>query len=136
MAHAATANPLPEDSPFSYDLRTIEQGVPTSTLDKFAAYSGIPLKQLLEVVIPPRTLKHRRERKEPLNIDESDRLARVARIFNLTVEVFGNVNSAREWLVTPFDQFNGKSALNLLRTGAGGGLVEETLHRIDEGAFV
>ena len=42
------------------------------------------------MVIPPRTLKHRRQRQEPLNLDESDRLARVARIYELAVKVYGD----------------------------------------------
>jgi putative toxin-antitoxin system antitoxin component (TIGR02293 family) len=134
MAHAAAAHPNPPH-PFSYDWREVEKGVPLSALDEFSKYSGIPAKNLLDVVIPPRTLKHRRERKEPLSIDESDRLARVARVYEFAVSIFGNTEKGREWLLTPFDQFKGRSALDLLRTGAGAQLVEETLYQIDEGVF-
>ncbi len=134
MAHAAAANPN-APNPFAYDWREVEKGVPLSALDEFSKYSDIPVKSLLDVVIPARTLKHRRERKEPLSIDESDRLARVARLYEFTVRVFGNPEKARQWLLTPFDQFQGRSALDLLRTGAGAQVVEETLYQIDEGVF-
>ena len=134
MAHAAAANSN-QLNPFAYDWRAVERGVPLAALEEFSKYSGIPAKSLLEVVIPARTLKHRRERKEPLSIDESDRLARVARLYEFTVRVFGGPEKARQWLLTPFDQFQGRSALELLRTGAGAQVVEETLYQIDEGVF-
>jgi putative toxin-antitoxin system antitoxin component (TIGR02293 family) len=111
------------------------QGVPLSALEEFTAQSGIELKDLLEVVIPARTLKHRRQRQEPLSQDESDRLARVARIYSLAVKVFDDQKDGREWLTFPIDRFQGKTALEMLRTDAGGRKVEEMLYQIDEGVF-
>ena len=67
-------------------------------LEEFSAYSGIALKDLLGVVIPARTLKHRRQRQEPLNLDESDRLARVARMYELAVKVYGDREDGLKWL--------------------------------------
>lgn len=133
MAHAAVANPMSQA--FQFGWEQVEQGVPLSALDEFAAYSGIDRKELLEVVIPLRTLKHRKERKEPLSIDESDRLARVARMFELAVKVYGDRTDGRDWLVTPKDRFGGRSPLSLLRTEAGQRAVEEFLYQIDEGVF-
>ncbi len=59
--------------PFTFDWRDVARGLPIAMLEEFSAYSGIAMKDLLEVVIPARTLKHRRARQEPLSIDESDR---------------------------------------------------------------
>jgi putative toxin-antitoxin system antitoxin component (TIGR02293 family) len=131
-ASAVPASP----PPFTFDWREIERGLPLRTLDDFSAYSGIPMKSMLEVVIPARTLKHRRQRKEPLNLDESDRLARVARIFELAVKVYGNVDDGRGWLISSMRRFEGKTALSMLRTEAGEQAVEEFLIQIDEGMFV
>ena len=47
---------------FAFDWRDIERGISLSMLEEFSAYSGIAVKELLEVVIPARTLKHRRQR--------------------------------------------------------------------------
>jgi uncharacterized protein (DUF2384 family) len=44
-------------------VKTVERGVPLSKFQTFALKSGLPLKELHEVVIPPRTLKHRKARK-------------------------------------------------------------------------
>ncbi|HEY1896279.1 MAG TPA: antitoxin Xre-like helix-turn-helix domain-containing protein [Terracidiphilus sp.] len=131
---SAAANPL-SARPFQFDWKTVEQGVPLSALEEFAAYSGFSLKELIEVVIPPRTLKHRRQRREPLNIDESDRLARVARIYALAVRVYGDRDDGREWLRGPKDRFEGKTPLAMLRTAAGEQAVQEFLIQIDEGMF-
>jgi putative toxin-antitoxin system antitoxin component (TIGR02293 family) len=111
------------------------RGVSLSALEEFTAHSGIDLRDLLEIVIPARTLKHRRQRREPLSPDESDRLARVARIYSLAVKVFDDPKDGREWLTFPIDRFQGKTALEMLRTDAGGRKVEEMLYQIDEGVF-
>jgi putative toxin-antitoxin system antitoxin component (TIGR02293 family) len=130
------ALPVPASPPpFAYDWRDIERGLPLSTLEEFSAYSGIPMRELLEVVIPARTLKHRRQRNEPLNLDESDRLARVAKIYELAVKVYGDREDGRGWLMRPKDRFQGRSPLAMLRSEAGERAVEEFLYQIDEGVF-
>ena len=88
------------------------------------------------MVIPARTLKHRRQRKEPLASDESDRLARVARIYELAVKVYGDRDDGRKWLSGQKSRFDGKTALAMLRTETGEQAVEEFLIQIDEGMFV
>jgi putative toxin-antitoxin system antitoxin component (TIGR02293 family) len=120
---------------FQLDWKAVEQGVPLSALEEFADSSGFTLKDLLEVVIPPRTLKHRRQRQEPLNLDESDRLARVARVYALALRVFGNPEKARRWLSKPKMRFDEQTPLAMLRTDLGGRQVEEMLIQIDEGMF-
>jgi putative toxin-antitoxin system antitoxin component (TIGR02293 family) len=122
--------------PFTFDWRDVERGLPIAMLEEFSAYSGIAIKDLLEVVIPARTLKHRRARQEPLSIDESDRLARVARVYELAVKVYGNRDDGREWLSGKKRRFDGKTAFEMLRTEAGEHAVREFLIQIDEGMFV
>jgi putative toxin-antitoxin system antitoxin component (TIGR02293 family) len=133
MAHAATTviSPLP----FSIDWAAVEKGLPLVALEDFAAWSGLGLKDFLDVVIPPRTLKHRRQRKEPLSIDESDRLARIARVYKLASRVYGDVDDARDWLKTPVPRFEDKTPLAMLRTAAGEHAVQEFLIQLDEGYF-
>ena len=85
-------------------------------------------------MIPPRTLKHRRQRKEPLSPEESDRLARVAKMYELAVKVYGNREDGREWLLHPMSRYEGEHR-SLLQTEAGERLCEEFLYQIDEGVF-
>jgi putative toxin-antitoxin system antitoxin component (TIGR02293 family) len=104
-------------------------------MSTFAESSGLPLKDLYEVVIPVRTLKHRRARREPLSRDESDKLARLVRIFDHAVKVFAGIERARTWLNQPKKRFDNRSPLTMLRTEIGGRMVEEMLGQIDEGMF-
>lgn len=135
MAEAALV-PAPELALSSLDWKAVEQGISLSALEKFSAHSGIAMKDLLEVVIPLRTLKHRRQRKEPLNMDESDRLIRAARIFELALRVYGNREDALQWLTSSKARFDGRTAFSMLRTESGERAVEEFLVQIDEGMFV
>ncbi len=121
--------------PFVLDWKAVEQGVPLSALEEFADSSGFELKDRLEVVIPARTLKYRRQRKEPLSLDECDRLARVARVYALAVRVFGNPENARRWLSKPKLRFSEQTPLAMLRTDLGGRQVEVMPIQIDEGMF-
>ena len=129
------AVPVASPPPFTFDWREIERGLPLSTLEEFSAYSGIAVKDLLEVVIPARTLKHRRQRKEPFSLDESDRLARVARLYELAVKTFGDPEKAKRWLTKPKARFDERTPLSMMQTGLGGQGAEEMLYQIDEGVF-
>jgi len=129
------AVPVASPPPFTFDWREIERGLPLSTLEEFSAYSGIAVKDLLEVVIPARTLKHRRQRKEPFSLDESDRLARVARLYELAVKIFGDPEKANRWLTKPKARFDERTPLSMMQTGLGGQGAEEMLYQIDEGVF-
>jgi putative toxin-antitoxin system antitoxin component (TIGR02293 family) len=136
MATAAKSlTPKPFLTTLRLDLAHVESGVPLATISDFVASSGIPLKDLYEVVIPARTLKHRRDRREPLSRDESDKLARLVRIFDHAVRVFDGIDRARIWLEEPKRRFQGRTPLVMLRTDVGGRLVEEFLVQIDEGMF-
>jgi len=130
-----TTSTLEPSPAFAFSWLDIAQGVPLRALEDFSIYSGLQLKDLLEVVIPARTLKHRRQRKEPLNLDESDRLARVARLYELALKVFGDADKARRWLSKPKERFRERSPVEMMRTELGGRQIEEMLYQIDEGMF-
>lgn len=117
------------------NLSAVESGVPLDTMSSFSEASGVPMKDLYEVVIPARTLKHRRARREPLSRDESDKLARLVRIFDYAVRVFDGIDRARIWLEEPKKRFDSRTPLEMLRTEIGGRMVEEFLGQIDEGMF-
>ena len=117
------------------NLETVEAGVPVETMTSFVSASGIELKDIYDIVIPARTLKHRRSRKQALSPDESDKLARLVRVFDQAVSVFGAVEQARSWLHKPKKRFDQRTPLQMLRTDFGGRMVEEMLAQIDEGMF-
>lgn len=94
---------------------------------------GLTDAELYALVVPRRTLAHRRARDEPLSREESDRAVRLARITALAEEVFGDDDKASRWLRKPKRRFDGRTPLQLLATEAGARLIEEALYRIDHG---
>lgn len=113
-------------------VRTIEAGLPLSFLESLLAL-GVSTAEVYELVVKPRTLSHRREKGQPLSIDESDRAVRVARIIEQATQAFVDREKAMRWLRKPKRRFDGRSPMDMLLTETGGRLVEEMLIQVDEG---
>lgn len=109
-------------------------GLDVATLDRLAAV-GFERRELFELVIPQRTLTHRKNRGEPLSAEESDRAVRLARVSALAERVFANHDKAWRWLRRPTPIFDARAPMELLATETGARAVEEELYRIDEGMF-
>jgi putative toxin-antitoxin system antitoxin component (TIGR02293 family) len=84
-------------------------------------------------VIPERTQRHRRARRQPLSVEESDRLVRLARIQALAEDVFGDPKKANRWLREGLGILGGSSPLEVVRTDAGSRVIEQILAKIDWG---
>lgn len=97
---------------------------------------GLERSEIDAVVIPSRTLQHRRSRREKLTVEESDRVLRVIRILSLTESVYGSRKRALDWLRKTHPRLDGRTPFSLLKTDAGSRIVEELLGQIDEGIFV
>lgn len=117
------------------DLTSVESGVPVATIANFVSASGLALSDIYAIVIPARTLKHRKARKEALSPDESDKLARLTRIYDHAVRTLGDKDKALHWLNKPLRRFEARSPLHMLRTEVGARMVEEMLGQIDHGMF-
>ena len=127
--------PTPFMTSLHLDLERVEAGVPVSTMTNFVAASGMQVKDIYAVVIPARTLKHRKARKERLTPDESDKLVRLVRVYDLAVRVLGDKEKALYWLSEPKKRFDGRTPVQMLRTDLGGRMVEEVLGQILYGMF-
>jgi putative toxin-antitoxin system antitoxin component (TIGR02293 family) len=117
------------------DLERVEAGVPAATMANFVAASGMQWKDIYDVVIPARTLKHRKSRKEPLTPDESDKLVRLVRVYDQAVRVLGGQKKALHWLNEPKKRFDGRTPTQMLRTDLGSRMVEEMIGQIEHGIF-
>jgi putative toxin-antitoxin system antitoxin component (TIGR02293 family) len=96
--------------------------------------SGFSELEIDRFIIPARTRRHRAKRKERLNIDESDRLVRLARTQSLAEDVFGDAEKANRWLRQGLGMLDGKAPLDLAETEAGARVIEQILAKIDWGA--
>ena len=74
-----------------------EKGLPLTAVQSLKD-QGLTFTEISDIVISPRTLKHRKSRKEKLSSVETDRALRVARIVDLADRVFGSRMKALLWL--------------------------------------
>jgi putative toxin-antitoxin system antitoxin component (TIGR02293 family) len=116
-------------------LRIVEGRLAPSIIKRLNAL-GLERSEIDAVVIPSRTLQHRRSRREKLTVDESDRVLRVIRVLSLTESIYGSRQRALDWLRRPHPRLDERTPLSLLKTDAGSRIVEELLIQIDEGMFV
>ena len=96
--------------------------------------AGFSRQEIERLIIPARTLRHRKARREPLSLEESDRVVRLTRIQALAEDVFGDAEKANRWLREPLGLIDGKTPLEVARSEAGARLIEQLLARIDWGA--
>ena len=80
-----------------------ERGIPTKSVAVLKE-RGLTFTEISDIIVSPRTLKHRNARKEPLSHDETDRVVRVARILSLAEEIFASREKALKWLRLPDDR--------------------------------
>src|SRR5438552_3491416 len=85
--------------------------------------SGFSDREIERFVIPARTRRHRQEREEPLTVEESDRLVRLARIQALAEDVFDDADKANNWLRQKLGVLEEQTPLDLARTEAGARVV-------------
>jgi len=116
-------------------LEIVEQQLPTSSINKLLTL-GLTRQEIDALVIPLRTLQHRRSKREKLTVEESDRVLRIVRVLSQTEMVYGSRDRALYWLRRPVARLKDRAPLGLLRTDTGARMVEEILVQIDEGMFV
>ena len=75
----------------------VRAGFPLSYVDELLQQPGFTAREIDRLVIPRRTLVHRRERRQRLSPEESGRLARVVRILYAAREMLGAPAKAERW---------------------------------------
>ena len=110
---------------------SVEKGLPVSALEAFASrIAPQDVRRFTYKVVPKPTLERRRKDKKPLTTEESDRLARIAKVFAFGVEVFGDEAKVRRFLERPHPMLDDKEPLEIaLATGPGADAVINLLGR-------
>jgi putative toxin-antitoxin system antitoxin component (TIGR02293 family) len=133
-------------SPFStYPLhdnlkmaQLVSAGLPaTSLLELSEALHLQPASVAPIVNINRKTIQRRlaAPSKNRLKPDESERVARLMRVFDHAVRVFASGEQARQWLARPLKLLGGQSPIALLTTEQGAREVEQVLGRLEHGVF-
>jgi putative toxin-antitoxin system antitoxin component (TIGR02293 family) len=115
-------------------MEQVRRGFAYSALERFQRNTELPYRVLAEAAeIPERTLARRKESGR-LGPDESDRLARLARVVARAIELFeGDVGDARGWLTSPVTALGGRTPLEFASKDAGAIEVEHLIGRLEHG---
>jgi putative toxin-antitoxin system antitoxin component (TIGR02293 family) len=112
-------------------VSSVEKGLPVSALDKFASHvSPHDVRGFSYLVVSKPTLERRRRDKQPLSTEESDRLARIAKVFAFGIEIFRDEAKVRSFLDRPHPMLDNRAPLEVaLATGLGADAVINLLGR-------
>jgi putative toxin-antitoxin system antitoxin component (TIGR02293 family) len=110
----------------------IERGLPLASLSALTQ-DAITAEEVDRLIVPRRTLSHRRAENQPLSRIESERAIRVASIIALAEDTFGDKDKADAWLRRSTTVLRGKRPIDLLDNEVGARLVEQLLNRIAYG---
>lgn len=125
---------LGEDVASDADLaRLVHRRIPLRVLTCIKRI-GFSDQEIWRYIIPARTQRHRKARKERLTVEESDRLVRLTRIHALAEDVLGDAEKANRWLREPLHILDDRTPLDVAQTDSGARVVEQVLAKIDWGA--
>jgi putative toxin-antitoxin system antitoxin component (TIGR02293 family) len=116
-------------------ISQLKKGFSTESFDRLKDRLNISDNVLSKIVqIPKRTLDRRRQTGR-LKTDESERILRLAQVYDMAFDVFGEQKKAESWLKKPARGLGGKIPLEYADTDLGAHEVINLLGRIDHGVF-
>lgn len=135
-ALAAVAEP-PASYAYTPDtlLKDIYQGLPFAELEVLQVSLDIPLEKLAALLGISKATLHRRKASGRLDLAESDRVVRFARLMGLATQVLESPENARLWLSMPQKGLGGAIPLHYAETEFGAREVEDLLGRIEYGVY-
>jgi putative toxin-antitoxin system antitoxin component (TIGR02293 family) len=116
-------------------IARIKKGLPLKTFEQLCKNLAIPEKDLAHVLKIPLSTLARRKKSGQLSFEESERVFRIARLFDKAVDVFSDAGLARKWLKEPAWALGDVQPLQYADTELGSKEVEELLGRIEHGVF-
>ena len=111
---------------------TLHKGLKRDAFDRLRVLIGATNEELRNTIgVPQRTLS----RRDVFKQDESERILRVASLFHAALEVFEDIEKARQWFLTGKKALGGYSPLEFCDTEPGAEEVRNLLGRIEHGVF-
>ncbi len=116
-------------------IGALKQGFPVDSFDKLRDRLKVSDNLLSKIVqIPKRTLTRRRQDGR-LRTDESERVLRIARVYDKALDVLESEDAAENWLKKPARGLGYKIPLEYADTELGAQEVINLLGRIEYGVF-
>jgi putative toxin-antitoxin system antitoxin component (TIGR02293 family) len=113
--------------------RGIAKSEAAKLINKIASVTTLPLGKVRAELIPDSTWKRAGKTLGP---QASQTTARLNHVFEFAQRIWGNERDAAEWLAAPHMELDGATPYSILRTEAGGRLVQALLGAIEYGCPV
>lgn len=108
-------------------IELIGSGLPVAALDSLSAHLDVDATNGTSL---KRVVQFRRRSSARLGKAEGERAERVARLFAMSIQAFGDEAGGRAFILTPHDRLAGKAPLDMCSTELGGREVESLLNAI------
>jgi putative toxin-antitoxin system antitoxin component (TIGR02293 family) len=116
---------------------SVEAGLPVSALDHLAEVVAPEDARFKFRLIPKATLERRRRSTKRLTSEEGDRLARIAKVYAIALDIYHDPAKVRDFLRRPHMMLDNKAPLDVaLATGPGADAVINLLGRAAYGGGV
>jgi putative toxin-antitoxin system antitoxin component (TIGR02293 family) len=116
-------------------IKALKSGLPISSFQKLQKIMDVSAGELASTVnIASRTLS-RRKRQGKLQTDESERLLRIGKLFDMALELFEDKRLAQQWFKEPNKALGGATPLGYSDTEPGAKEVEMLIGRLEFGIF-
>lgn len=113
----------------------IAEGLPITAVDRVASAVFEGQRRLLGVIVSDATIKRRRKDKKPLSPENSERVERVARVWTMACDVFGDEDKARRFMFKPHMLLDGEIPVEVAALNdVGADAVESLLGRLKYGS--
>jgi putative toxin-antitoxin system antitoxin component (TIGR02293 family) len=116
-------------------VRALKDGLPVRELDALRRNLDVPMDRLATLLGISKATLHRRKASGRLDVGESDRVVRVARLIGRALVVLESLEDARRWLSSPQVGLGGAVPLEYAETEVGAREVEDLLGRIEYGVY-
>jgi putative toxin-antitoxin system antitoxin component (TIGR02293 family) len=116
-------------------VEALRVGLPVNELQDLQTRLDVPMEKLAPILGISKATLHRRKESGKLDVSESDRVIRFARLLGRAIETMEDEEAARQWLRSPQVGLGGAIPLEYAETEVGAREVENLLGRIDLGVY-
>src|SRR5437588_9630129 len=116
-------------------IKALQAGLPVRELNDLQTTLALPMDKLVPMLGISKATLHRRKAEGKLDLAESDRVVRFARLMGKAIEVLESEENARNWLTSPQVGLGGAVPLDYAETELGAREVEDLLGRIEYGVY-
>ena len=113
----------------------LREGLPYEALEALTGKLEISVDTAATALQLARRTLARRKEQNRLDLQESERVVRLAQVAARAVAVLGTLDRARQWLLSENRALGGATPISLLDTDVGTRAVEDVLLRVEHGVY-